>query len=153
MDKNIKYAKWNGEWDAVIDSEEKLEEYLSVTKSIVKEAIDASFDDTVGKMMTNAATNYSDDVLVRRVKGTYNFDCRCSFTVKNGKISYAKAYGTLTGFTWGVRYDETSHSEEIINNGKTVDCFIAGTITNYIIFKGIGDIYSCSVTSGGDVNI
>lgn len=155
LEKDITYKKWNGEWAAVIDSEEELEAYLSATKSMVEETMDQAFAVAAKKSVPKAAasSSYSDDVLVRRVSGTYNFDCRCSYRVSNGKVTSATAYGTLTGFTWGVRYDEKSSSAKIINSGKTIDCFISGTITNYIIFNGVGDIYTCSVTSGGYVNI
>ena len=153
LGKNITYVKWNDEWAAVIDTKEDLEKYLYTTKTAIEQAMNEAYNinSVANKSVTPFASSYSNDVLVRRVSGTFNFDCRCSYTVTDDRVTSASAYGVLTGFTFGVRYDETFSSANIINYGTAIDCFISGTITNYVFFEGVGDIYTCTVTSGGYV--
>jgi hypothetical protein len=67
LGKNITYVKWNGEWAAVINTQEDLNKYLEGTKRIIKQAMDLSFSkmevsNNYNSIMAAAASNYSKDV-------------------------------------------------------------------------------------------
>lgn len=157
LGKDVTYVKWNGNWAAVINTEEDLHKYVNANREDVAQAIEESVDEVDvsedGAAEVNSATAKSYNKLVRRVKGTYNFDCRVAYTIMNNKVVKKKTYGCLTGITFGVRYDGKTATTKLVNKGKSIHCFISGTITNYIIFKDVGDVYTCSVTSGGTVKV